>query len=151
MNLSNLVSCRPNAHISPPTPHPPKQSRTERPVLNRVSGTFGTCVAISSWDVGTCEFSELQACTQLVVLHLYWNWRTNIYAYLQFWTYRKDKEHMTEQGPKNTLLKLKKTKKLVVNFKKKSGDHMPAFIGELMVEKLSCFKFLGLNFSGDLV
>uniref|UniRef100_A0AAQ6IKW0 Alkylated DNA repair protein AlkB homologue 8 N-terminal domain-containing protein n=1 Tax=Anabas testudineus TaxID=64144 RepID=A0AAQ6IKW0_ANATE len=50
----------------------------------------------------------------------------------------------------NLTLNTDKTKEMIVDMRKKSSTHQPLFIRELEVERVSSFKYLGVNISEDL-
>ncbi|KAI2645161.1 RNA-directed DNA polymerase from mobile element jockey [Labeo rohita] len=50
----------------------------------------------------------------------------------------------------NLALNIKKTKELIIDFRRNQDVHTPLYINEEMVERVSCFKFLGTYISEDL-
>ena len=50
----------------------------------------------------------------------------------------------------NLTLNKDKTKEMIVDLRKKRSPHRPLFIGELEVERVSSFKYLGVHISDDL-
>ncbi|XP_072304515.1 MAGUK p55 subfamily member 6b [Eucyclogobius newberryi] len=65
--------------------------------------------------------------------------------------YRKEVQHLAEWCAANNLaLNTKKTKELMVDFRKKSCTHTPILIDGTEVERVTSFKFLGVHISEDL-
>ncbi|KAF0039088.1 hypothetical protein F2P81_009572 [Scophthalmus maximus] len=65
--------------------------------------------------------------------------------------YREEVWHLAEWCADNNLaLNTKKTKELIVDFRKKGGTHTPIRINGTDVERVSRFKFLGVHISKDL-
>ncbi|KAL0150918.1 hypothetical protein M9458_053837 [Cirrhinus mrigala] len=50
----------------------------------------------------------------------------------------------------NLALNIKKTKELIIDLRGNQDVHTPLYINEEMVERVSCFKFLGTHISEDL-
>ena len=50
----------------------------------------------------------------------------------------------------NLTLNTDKRKEMIVDMRKKRGPHRPLFIGELEVERVSRFKYLGVHIREDL-
>jgi hypothetical protein len=53
-------------------------------------------------------------------------------------------------GDNNLILNMEKTKEMIVDMRKERSTHQPLFIRELEVERVSNFKYLGVNISEDL-
>jgi len=65
--------------------------------------------------------------------------------------YREEVQHLAEWCATNNLaLNTKKTKELIVDFRKKSGTPTPILIDGTEVERVTSFKFLGVHISEDL-
>ena len=65
--------------------------------------------------------------------------------------YREEVQHLAEWCSDNNLaLNTKKTKELIVDFRKKAGTHIPIHINGMEVERVASFKFLGVHISEDL-
>ena len=65
--------------------------------------------------------------------------------------YREEVRHLAEWCAGNNLaLNTKKTKELIVDFRKKAGTHTPIHINGTEVERVTSFKFLGVHISEDL-
>ena len=65
--------------------------------------------------------------------------------------YRDEAERLAEWcGVNNLLLNTSKTKELIVDFRRKKTDIQPLLIGGTCVERVSDFRFLGVNIMEDL-
>lgn len=65
--------------------------------------------------------------------------------------YRAEVERLLGWCSENNLsLNIKKTKELIIDFRRKQEQHPPLFINGEEVERVSSFKFLGTNISDDL-
>uniref|UniRef100_A0A3B4TE14 Reverse transcriptase domain-containing protein n=1 Tax=Seriola dumerili TaxID=41447 RepID=A0A3B4TE14_SERDU len=65
--------------------------------------------------------------------------------------YREEVQHLAEWCADNNLaLNIKKTKELIVDFRKRSDTPAPLLINETEVERVTSFKFLGVHISEDL-
>ena len=65
--------------------------------------------------------------------------------------YREEVKHLAEWCASNNLdLNTKKTKELIVDFRKNGGTHTPIHINGTEVERVTSFKFLGVHISEDL-
>ena len=65
--------------------------------------------------------------------------------------YREEVQHLAVWCADNNLaLNTKKTKELIVDFRKKAGTHIPIHINGMEVERVASFKFLGVHISEDL-
>ena len=65
--------------------------------------------------------------------------------------YREEVQHLAEWCTDNNLaLNTKKTKELIVDFRKKGGTHTPIHIKGTEAERVASFKFLGVHISEDL-
>jgi len=67
------------------------------------------------------------------------------------YAYREEVQRLTTWCMKNNLtLNIKKTKELIIDFRKKQPVHIPLHIHGEIVERVSSFKFLGTHISEDL-
>lgn len=65
--------------------------------------------------------------------------------------YREEVQRLTTWCTENNLtLNIKKTKELIIDFRKKQTVHTPLHINGEIVERVSSFKFLGTHISEDL-
>ena len=66
--------------------------------------------------------------------------------------YRKEVDTLTTWCQDNYLsLNISKTKEMIVDYRRqKVEEHAPLYINGSAVEKVSCFRFLGVNISDDL-
>eukprot|EP00061_Rhincodon_typus_P012493 g38258.t1 len=65
--------------------------------------------------------------------------------------YRREIEGLvTWCNEKNLSLNVGKTKELIIDFRKKGGEHVPIYINETEVEKMKSIKFLGVTITDDL-
>ena len=66
-------------------------------------------------------------------------------------SYRREVEVLTAWCDRNNLeLNIKKTREIIVDFRKSQPDHSPLLINNQAVERVSEFKFLGLSVSETL-
>ena len=65
--------------------------------------------------------------------------------------YRDEDDRLTERCQKNNLtLNVRKTKEIIVDFRRQKANPQPLIINGEEVERTSCFKFLGVMLSEDL-
>ena len=66
--------------------------------------------------------------------------------------YRAEVATLTSWCQDNSLLlNVSKTKEVIVDYRRLQGErHTPIYIGGIAVERVSCFRFLGINISVDL-
>ncbi|KAK0153202.1 hypothetical protein N1851_005108 [Merluccius polli] len=65
--------------------------------------------------------------------------------------YREEVQRLTEWCSENNLsLNIKKTKELIIDYRKKQDTHTPLHINGERVERVSSFKFLGIHISENL-
>ncbi len=65
--------------------------------------------------------------------------------------YREEIKKLMEWCTENNLaLNIKKTKEVIIDFRRKQDVHSPLYINEETVERVSRFKFLGTHISEEL-
>ena len=66
--------------------------------------------------------------------------------------YRGEVDTLTTWCQINNLsLNISKTKEMIVDYRRRQEEeHAPLYINRAVVEKVSCFRFLGVNISDDL-
>ncbi len=65
--------------------------------------------------------------------------------------YREEVSTLTKWCQENHLsLNIDKTKELVVDYRRQSREHTPITIDKTPVERVNCFKFLGVHITEDL-
>ena len=65
--------------------------------------------------------------------------------------YRNEIENLVKWcGNNNLSLHVNKRKEIVINFRKRKGEHAPAYINRDEIEKVGSFKFLGVQITNKL-
>eukprot|EP00061_Rhincodon_typus_P001952 g16236.t1 len=65
--------------------------------------------------------------------------------------YRRKIEGLVTWCKENNLsLKISKTKELIINFRKKGGEHAPIYINGIEVDRVKNIRFLGVTITDDL-
>ena len=65
--------------------------------------------------------------------------------------YRNEIENLVNWCSNNNLsLNANKTKEIVIDFRKHSGEHTPVYINGCIVEMVESFKFLGVQITNNL-
>eukprot|EP00061_Rhincodon_typus_P004763 g23376.t1 len=64
--------------------------------------------------------------------------------------YRKEKGLVTCYNENNLSLNVSKTKELIINLRKKAGEHDPIYINRAEVERVENITFLGMTITNNL-